>query len=233
MHKTEAIVLYKQLWKESSFFVYLMTPDHGVIQAIAQGARKPKSQFAAHFEIGNHLEIITTKNQSVNICKLTSSTVIAQFDSIGKSYTHLLCIQSVFEVYRQLIFATEESENFFNLLKTFIEYILTVKSNHLLVIWRFFFRLTNELGFPIVSFDGDTFRINDRKPFLNKHDENFLDIVDSWLNLLPSTSRLINEENILNSSCKDVNTFIFEWFEFNLQKKIQYKALKLYEDELN
>ena len=228
MHKTQAIVLYKQLWKESSFFVHLLTHDLGVIQAIVQGARKQKSQFNAHFEIGNLLEIIIAKSQNATIYKITSSSVISQLDIIGKPYTLLLSIQAALELYKQLVFSAEESQKFFNLLITFLEYIQTVKNNHLLVIWRFFKRLTDELGFPIVTWDGVQYKINDRDVYLNKYDLNFLETVDSWLILLPSTSKLINEFNIINPSCSVFNTFIFEWFELHLNKKITHKAMKLF-----
>ena len=58
LHKTNAIVLYKQPWKESSFIVSLMSEDFGVFKAIIQGARKEKSRFFAQFELGYQLEIL-------------------------------------------------------------------------------------------------------------------------------------------------------------------------------
>ena len=230
MIRDKGIVINKSNWKESSFLVSFFCQNHGNITAIVQGAKKPKSPYFAHYEKGNILEVIFTKKPTASLYKLTASTVLESYDSIPKSYTQLLAIDTILEIYTQLMFSEDESSLFFELLRVYLDYIVKVSQNHLLVIWRFLVRLTEEMGFPIVVISDNSYQICDKTGFLARYDIDFIQTVESWLRILPATSRIINTENILNPTCKVMNTFFFDWFESHLNKKIYHKALKLYED---
>ena len=217
-YKTRSIVLHKALFKESSFLVKLMTEDFGIISAIAQGARKNKSRFFSHFEVGNCLEIVFLSKNNSNLYTITDSSLFHCSDIENITYKQLISIQCVLELYNQLIITEDESKDFYALLLTFLDYIPTVKSNHLLVIWRFLFRLTELLGFPI-----DTSTLSPIPYPLSPK---------KWFDILPHTAKYINEANILDETCLIINKMILDWFESHLNKKLHCKAMKIYEEEL-
>ena len=227
-HKTRAIVLHKALFKESSFLVKLMTDDSGVVSALVQGARKNKSPFFSHFELGNCLEIVLLKKHTSDLSKITDSSVIKCSDISNYSYAQSLSIHSVLELFSQLIISDEESEVFFSLLLTFLDYIPTVKNNHLLIIWRFLIRLTELLGFPFV------YQIDGKYKFFEGVEIGYtvpsLQTPQDWLDLLPSAAKYIHEPNILNKSCLLMNKLLLGWFDTHLQNKLHSKALTMYEE---
>jgi DNA repair protein RecO len=230
--KTSAIVLSKTLWKESSFLVCFLSAELGVITVIVQGARKSKSPFFSHYEIGNQLEIIVTKKSTTSLYKLTSSTIIGNYHNYPKTYNQLLSIEVVLEIYRQLIFTDDEAPSFYQLLISFLEYIKKAKNNHLYVIWRLLIRLTSELGFPIVDFDGESYMLNDIKSYGQHWCDSSATIVQHQLDKLPYTSQIIEMENITDKSAILVNEFFYNWFEKNLHIKFSRRAIKLYEETL-
>jgi len=217
--KSRAIVLHKAFFGESSYLVKLMTDSSGIITVKAQGARNIKSRFFSHFEIGTCLEIYFLDKVTSNLYTITDSTILYCFDTSKCSYPQLLSIQSVSEIYSQIIFPDEDSLFFFNLLLTFLEYIPSVQSNHLLIIWRFLLKLIDVLGFPITDTNDGTFTMNpcEKKSIAN------------WLKILPFAGNFINKPNILNESCTTFNKYIIDWLSAQLHYQIKCKALKMYE----
>jgi hypothetical protein len=208
-----------------------MTDKMGIIKAIVQGARKNKSRFFSHFELGNCLEIVLAKKDTANLHKIIDSTIISGTDC-QYSYQQLLSLQIVLETYYQLIITDEESETFYQLLLSFVEYLPTVKNNYLLVCWRFLLRLSDCLGFPLVSFNNHRFEFTDPEVLHQQYDDDFLKTIRDWLNILPSTGKYINEPNILNKSCSRMNKLIFDWFHNHLNQKLHHKALAMYEETI-
>jgi len=231
-YKSLCIILHKSLWKESSLIVSCMTNYSGVVRLIAQGARKPKSAFFGHIEIGNTLEVCYTKSPFASMYRLSSCSVVSDLTHLHKNYVCLLAIEAILEIYNQLIFTEDESQRFFQLLQSYLDYLPQIKSNHLLVIWRFLFRLTAEMGFPIIDLDGGKYTISNKADCLHKYDIGLLDLVERWLELLPTTATLIKQENILDTTCATVNKFIFENLEHHLNKRIAHNAILQYEQEI-
>ena len=222
--KTGAIILQKVSWKESSYIATLMTDKFGIIKAIVQGAKKPKSKFFSHFEIGNILELVLIKKDTT-LSKITDSTLLSSYqqNDITLTYEQLLSLQITLETYSQLYITEDEADLFFDLLASFIDYLPSVKANHLLVNWRLMIRLSEYLGFPMVFIKNNKYELADPTEIKN------IDIVQKWLGILPNTGELIKHENILDLSIHEMNMFVFEWFARHLQKKMKMNAVLLYE----
>jgi len=216
-------------WRESSYIVTFITDNHGIVSVITQSAKKVKSPFFSQLETAYTLQIVYTKSNSANLYRLTSTTLIDDLPHIPKNYISLLVIESILEIYNQLIISDDESLHFFNLLKAFLDYFPNVHSNHLLVIWRCLITLSDLLGFPIAHFDGQDYILSDKDIHHTYYDANCLNILQKWLKVLPQTAAFIKKDNILDDSCLSVNKFIFDWFEHHLNKKIVHNALSQYE----
>ena len=227
--KTKAIVLDKITWKESSYIATLMTDKLGIIKAIVQGAKKPKSKFFAHFELGNILEIIIIKKETTNLSKIIDSCLIDSREQVNNSYEHLLSLQITLEVYAQLYITEDEADIFFDLLYSFINFLPLAKANHLLINWRLLIKLTEYLGFPIVYYINNKYEFADPVE-IKKNSPETLNNIHKWLQILPNTSQYIKQENILDKSARDMNLFILDWFTIHLHKKLKMNAVSFYED---
>ncbi len=245
--KTKAIVLSKTHWKESSLLLNILTEGYGILNVLAQGARKPKSSMFARFESGHCLELILKKSVSAQMYKVTDSTL--DISSIGSlSYPQLLSVQSVLEIVNQLHISTEESKVFYDLICSFLLYIKKIKHNHIFVVWRCLLRLIEILGFPvdIMSCSACSGAIQKERYLIlseyaltcavcaEKYDENQRIILsqdtNKWLNLIPKAAALCKQNTILDLSIKKVNLFIINYLNFHLHKKFHHKALELYEE---
>lgn len=228
IYKTKAIVLHKSDWKESSLLVRLLTEEIGIISAIAQGAKKNKSPYHGHFELGNSLNIVLMKKETAQIYKITDSFVTHSSLNTN-SYPYLLSVQTVLEIFNQIEISEDETPSFFNLLLTFLDYIPTIKNNHLLIIWRLFIRLTDLLGFPLICKLNGKFELQDKNEFFKLYDDNFQKTIQGWLDILPIAGKLVNNANILNESCFFMNKLFLDYFNLHLNKKFHHKALDLFE----
>ncbi|MCL2062748.1 MAG: DNA repair protein RecO [Candidatus Cloacimonetes bacterium] len=260
-YKSRAIVLHKEPFKESSYIVKLMTDTSGVISAIVQGARRSKSPFFSQYELGNCLEVVLLKKNSSNLYLISDSSLLKYLDITKQTFAQILSIQCVLEIFLQLTISEEESDEFFNLLLTFLEYIPSVRYNHLLIIWRFLVRLTEMLGFPIMyQLEGkyilyESVRtevlnetLNHHPPYNNRHyshrehnrnihiqniERNPLEInIEKWVNILSTAGKYIKGPDILDESCLQINKLLFDWFSKHLNKKIHCNSLNLYEEDI-
>jgi len=227
MTKTKAIILHKSSFKESSYLVKLLTNDQGIISAIVQGAKRKNSKYQAHFEIGNLLEVVLLKKQTSSLYLITDSTLIKFIDPQSITFPQLIYIQSALEIYSQLIISPEDSSDHFNLLEVYIDYIPRVKNNHILIYWRFLLKLADLLGYPLTHFENNQYKFMTDSDFLLNYSHDTLLIVNKWLSHLPNASILINSDNIIDKDCLIMNSFLINWFEYHLHKKIEIKAIEL------
>jgi hypothetical protein len=220
MIKTKVIVLHKAHWKESSLLVKVLSVDNGVVDCIVQGARKPKSAYFSHFEMGNCLEVVLHKRETANLYKVTDSSLVRSAET--HSYMQLLSVQVGLETFGQLVVSDEEAEDVFALLYNYLDYMPAVKSNHHLVIWRMLIRLVDILGFPVVYVRDGEYRLVEN--------EGFAGDINDCLAVLPYVSNYIDKPAVLYESLSAMNRFLFDWLSEHLHKKIKRNALDMYEE---
>jgi hypothetical protein len=239
MIKTKVIVLHKTHWKESSLLVKVLSVDVGVLDCIVQGARKPKSAYFSHFEMGNCLEVVLQKRGTANLYKVTDSSLVRSSET--QSYLQLLSVQVGLETFGQLVVSDEESEDVFALLYNYLDYMPAVKSNHHLVIWRMLIRLVDILGFPVVYMKDGEYRLVENGGNCNKYvigyDSTTPDptnlggsYLSECLAILPNVSRYVDKPVVLRESLRAMDRFLYEWLSVHLHKKIKRNALDMYEE---
>ena len=230
--QTRSIVLCRIPFKENSFLVKLLTDNLGIISVIVQGARKTVSPFFSQFEIGNCLAVHIIKTRTSDLSILKDSVIIKCSDFSKCSYLQLLALQSATEIFSQIEIPEYESEIFYDLLLTYLDFLPSVKSNHLLIIWRFLLRLTELLGFPLAQKKDGRYIFYENYDALSNATIDGIErqIIDNWFNILPVAGKYIDAPNILNSSCILINKMIINWFATNLNKRINFKTLEMYEE---
>lgn len=73
IHKTEAIVIRKMDFRDTSLIVTLFTRDFGKVKVVVKGIRKEASSELVHFEILNHLNVIFYEKTRTELHLLSES----------------------------------------------------------------------------------------------------------------------------------------------------------------
>jgi DNA repair protein RecO (recombination protein O) len=67
LYRADAIVIRRRDWGEADRLLTLYTREHGKIQAVAKGARKPTSRKAGHVELFTRVRLLIARTRSFDI----------------------------------------------------------------------------------------------------------------------------------------------------------------------
>lgn len=84
-YKTEAIVLRRTNYGEADRILTLLTPDHGMVGAIAKGVRKPKSKLAGGLELFAVCDVTLGQGRG-QLSIITSARIRQFYGGILKAY---------------------------------------------------------------------------------------------------------------------------------------------------
>ncbi|MGE5682841.1 MAG: DNA repair protein RecO [Bacillota bacterium] len=107
--KTEAIVLNKMDYRETSKIATFYTKDHGKISAVIKGARTAKSAIGLKVDIFNHLQIVIYKKANRELQLVTQAELISYYPQIKSDLEKLKYASAVLELLQA--FTVEEDVN--------------------------------------------------------------------------------------------------------------------------
>ncbi len=81
MERTDAILLRKVRWSESSLIVTWLTARHGTLRTSVRGARRPRSAFAGQLDLFYRAEILVTLNPRGDLHTLREVGPVTPFDA--------------------------------------------------------------------------------------------------------------------------------------------------------
>ena len=96
--QTEAIVLRKVDFSETSRIVTFLTPYRGRLACMVKGARRKGSAMASLLDTYNRLEITYTWKESRQVQLLTEASLLDGFDIIKASIEHIACAAFLLEI---------------------------------------------------------------------------------------------------------------------------------------
>lgn len=111
--KTEAVVLSKLNYGDSSSIVALFTKDYGKLSAILKGGRNPKSKLSLIVDPLNYLEVIIYNKPSRELQILSSADIKAHFHKIKENLDKLKYAHSVIELVKNLSVEHEVNKKLF------------------------------------------------------------------------------------------------------------------------
>lgn len=123
--KTEAIVLRKTEYSESSLIASLFTRTNGVVSVIAKGARKPKSKFAACLVPGQVLEVVFYNKQSRSVQTLSDVSFLLKLETLSQDVTKMALAVTTVELVAQVMHENERNEPLFLFLIKLLNWINT------------------------------------------------------------------------------------------------------------
>ncbi len=147
--KTEALVLSKLNYGDTSSIVALFTKDYGRLSAIIKGSRGPKSKIGSIADPLNHLQVILYKKDTREIQILSSADIISHFSRIKEDLEKLKYSYAILELVKKLIPEHEVNERLFNGLSR-IFYLFENSEEHPKILFsRFFMFFLTELGYAV------------------------------------------------------------------------------------
>lgn len=75
--RTQALILRRRHFGEADRLLTLITPDHGKIDAVAKGARKPASKKTGHVELYTRADVLISRGRELDI--LTQAEMIEPY----------------------------------------------------------------------------------------------------------------------------------------------------------
>ena len=86
MESTEAILLRKRKFRDTSLILYWCTESFGCIQTVAKGARRPKSPFTGKLDLFFETEISIVRSRKSDLHTLTEVVLKNPFAGIRSNY---------------------------------------------------------------------------------------------------------------------------------------------------
>lgn len=115
IHKTEAIVLKKRDFRETSVITDLYTRDFGKVTGILKGIRKEPSKFASTLELFSHNEVIFYRKRNSSIHLISQCDIRNNFDPVRKDIIKTGMGNIMVELIGAVMAAEDKNEEVFNL----------------------------------------------------------------------------------------------------------------------
>jgi len=147
--KTEAVVLHKIKYGDTSIIVTLFTKDYGKMSAIVKGGRNPKSKLGLIVDTFNHLQIVFYKKDSREIQLISSADIISHFPNIKTDLDYQRYAQAVLELVKNLNVEHEVNHKLFNGLVRIFTLMDESKESAVILFARFFMFFLSELGYQL------------------------------------------------------------------------------------
>ncbi len=147
--KTEAVVLSKIDYGDSSNIVSFFTKDFGKLSAIIKGARNPKSKIGPIADPMNYVQLVIYSKESRDLQIASSIDLISHFPKIKEDYELLKYAYSVVELMKKLTVEHELNVRLFKGLVRILELLNASKQEPIVIFGRFFVFFLTELGFQL------------------------------------------------------------------------------------
>ena len=147
--KTEAVVLSKMNYGDSSCISKLFTSDHGIVSIIVKGARSSKSKYGAVVDPINHLQVIYYKKETRDLQLLSGAEIISHFPAIKEDLTKLKYAYAAVELVKNLLAENESNHKIFKGLVKILERINSADEKPAVSFGRFFLFFLKEIGYEL------------------------------------------------------------------------------------
>lgn len=147
--KTEAVVLSKLNYGDTSSIVTLYTETDGKISAIIKGGRSPKSKVGKIIDPINHLQIIIYKKNTRDVQILSDANLISHYLNLKEDLNSAKYGFAIIELIKNLTVEHEANPKLFKGLIKIFNLINDKKENPAFLFGRFLFFFLSELGYEI------------------------------------------------------------------------------------
>jgi recombinational DNA repair protein (RecF pathway) len=128
-YRSSGIILKTQKLGEADRILKILTPENGLVSAIAKGARRMNSSFAAKTQTLNHCDFLLAKGKNLDI--VSEVSIVNNF-LLGCS--DLIALNLAFfasEITDKISDECDSTRNFFELLDIYLRYLKSITVGHL------------------------------------------------------------------------------------------------------
>ena len=147
--KTEAVVLSKLNYGDTSNIVTLYSKDYGKFSAIIKGGRSPKSKIGLIIEPLNHIQVIVYQKESRELQLISGADLISYFPQVREDFDKLKYSQSVIELLKKLTVDHEVNARLFKGVVRIISLFESSNEAPIILFSRFFLFFLTELGYGL------------------------------------------------------------------------------------
>jgi len=147
--KSEAVVLTKINYGDTSSIAQLYTDEYGKISVIIKGGRSPKSKIGALVDPLNHIHIIFYKKDTRDVQLLSSADLISHWPNIKEDLNSLKYAYAVIELVKTLSPENEPNKRIFKGLIRILSLFDQAKENAGILFGRFAFFFLKEIGYEV------------------------------------------------------------------------------------
>ncbi len=147
--KTEAVVLSKMNYGDSSNIASLFTEDLGKISVIIKGARSGKSKFGKIVDPLNYLSVVLYKKESREVQLLSGADIIEHFPEIKIDLTKLSFAYGVLELIKFFLAEREVNKKLFKGVIKILRRLNSGEEMPEITFGRFFLFFLKETGYEI------------------------------------------------------------------------------------
>lgn len=147
--KSEAVVLSKMDFKESSSIVTLLSKEKGKISVIIKGGRSPRSKLSLIADPPNHILAVMYMKESRDIQLLSSAELISHFPNIKSDLERLRFSFAVLELIKNFLPEHEENRRMFEAVVRILSLFESSDQQIIILFNRFFFFFLKEIGIGI------------------------------------------------------------------------------------
>lgn len=120
IQKCRAIVLLTRRFKESSLIVSALSDRYGRINALARGARRPRSKFCGALEPFTWAEMIFYRKENRELHTLADAAVLDQFNAIRASPVKVQCADVLCEFWERTMPLESQDARAYRLMVSFL-----------------------------------------------------------------------------------------------------------------
>ena len=150
--KTEAVVLSKINYRDSSIIASLYSKDSGKMSVILKGGRSPKSKMGMMVDPLNHLEIVFYKKESRDVQILSGAEIIAHFHHLKEDLERLKYSYAVIELVKNLSPENEPNVKIFKGIVRILSLFDSSDERPEILFGRFFLFFIEEVGYELQLF---------------------------------------------------------------------------------
>ncbi|MBT8380022.1 MAG: DNA repair protein RecO [Ignavibacteria bacterium] len=147
--KTEAVVLSKLNYGDTSSIVSLFTKEDGKFNAIAKGARSPKSKYSRIIDPVNYLSIVFYKKESREVQLISDADLINHYSIIKSDLEILKYAYAIIELVKNLMAEHEVNARLFKGLTRILSKLNSSKEKPEVLFGRFFMFILKEVGYEV------------------------------------------------------------------------------------
>ncbi len=147
--KTEAIVLNKINYGDTSIIATFYTKEYGKLSGILKGGRSTKSKTGAAVNPLNHIEIVLYKKDTREVQLVSGASIISHFPNIKDDFEKIQYAFAVIELLKKLTLEHETNYKLFTGTVRILSLLETSNEEPLVIFGRFFLFFLTEMGYEI------------------------------------------------------------------------------------